>query len=167
MQSSATEKLMILIDKILKTVAATALIVMMFLTASDVACRYVFNTPILGAMELTEYMMAILVPLSIAHCAFRRSHVNVDMVVERFPEGVRRVCHVIITIISILFLLVLSWQSILNIFETYETRMTSAVLLLPTYPFVIPVAIGMVAFALIMLVQLFIPHSKEVSDGTI
>lgn len=165
MQLNRVEKVIESIVGILATVAATVLALMMFLMAADVFCRYFFNSPIPGGLELVEYMMAILVPFSIAYCALRRSHVAVDMIVERFPKAVRQVIGTITTILSVLFLGVLCWQNILNIFDSYHSNMTSAVLKLPSYPFVVPVSIGMGLFAVILVVHLLSQNKKETPHG--
>jgi TRAP-type C4-dicarboxylate transport system permease small subunit len=166
MQPIWPEKITSFVTKVLTAIAATGLILMMFLTAADVACRYLLNSPISGAMELVEYLMAIIVPFSIAYCALQKSHVAVDLIVDHFPNKLQRICHFCITIPSIGFILLISWQNYLSIFATYESKMTSAVLLIPAYPFVIPVSIGTFVFAVIMLVQLF-SKTKETSHGTI
>jgi len=111
MQLSLPEKMITFISRILTVIAATALTLMMFLTAADVLCRYFFNSPISGAMELVEYLMAIIVPFSIAYCALKNSHVAVDLIVDHFPKTLQRICHFLITIPSIGFILLICWQS--------------------------------------------------------
>ena len=167
MEPNWPEKVIILVTRVLTVIAATALTLMMFLTAADVACRYFMNKPISGAMELVEYVMAVIVPFSIAYCALIKSHVAVDLIVDHFPKKLQRICQVIVTIPSIGFILLICWQSYLSIFSTYESEITSAVLLIPAYPFVIPVAIGTLVFAGIMLVQLFTSKTKGTSHGAI
>ena len=155
------------ITGILAVIAATALTLMMFLTAADVLGRYFFNSPISGSMELVEYLMAIIVPFSIAYCALQKSHVAVDLIVDHFPKSLQKICHFFITIPSIGFILLISWQNYLSVFDVYDSKMTSAVLSIPAYPFVIPVAIGTLVYAVIMLIQLFGSKSKEASHGSI
>ncbi len=167
MQPNWPEKVITFITGILAVLAATALILMMFLTAADVFCRYFFNSPISGSMELVEYLMAIIVPFSIAYCALQKSHVAVDLIVDHFTKNLRKICHFFITIPSIAFILLISWQNYISVFDVYDSKMTSAVLMIPAYPFVIPIAIGTLVFAVIMLVQLFGSKTKETSDGTI
>jgi TRAP-type C4-dicarboxylate transport system permease small subunit len=43
----------------LNYIAAGVLAAMMFLTGVDVACRYLFNSPISGSYEITQYMIII------------------------------------------------------------------------------------------------------------
>ena len=138
----------------LATFAAAVLAIMMFLMAADVIGRYLFNAPISGGLELVEFMMAIIVPIGIAYCAFNRSHVSVDMIVDRFPARLRRILDSLTTLVSIVFIGILCWQNILNVIETYNSKMTSAVLKLPSYPFTVPVALGMGIFAVILAVHL-------------
>lgn len=138
----------------LAAVASAVLASMMFLMAADVIGRYFFNSPIPGGLELVEFMMAIIVPFGIAYCALHRSHVAVDMIVERFPRTLRLAVDTLTAIVSVVFIGILCWQNILNVFETYDSKMTSAVLKLPSYPFVVPVALGMGLFACILLVHL-------------
>ena len=138
----------------LAAVAAAVLASMMFLMAADVIGRYFFNSPIPGGLELVEFMMAIIVPFGIAYCALHRSHVAVDMIVERFPRTLRQAVDTLTTLVSVVFIAILCWQNILNVFDTYDSNMTSAVLKLPSYPFVVPVALGMGLFAGILIVHL-------------
>ena len=167
MQPHWSEKVTTFVTGVLTVIAATALILMMFLTAADVAGRFFFNSPISGAMELVEYLMAIIVPFSVAYCALKKSHVAVDLIVDHFPKSLQRICHFFVTIPAIGFILLISWQNYLSIFETYDSKMTSAVLLIPAYPFIIPIVIGTFVFAAIMVVQLFTSKTKEESHGAI
>ena len=160
------EKVTDFITRILTVIGAAALTIMMFLTAADVAGRYFFNRPISGALEVVEFLMAIIVPCCIAYCAQQRSHVAVDLIVDHFPKTARSVCHFLVTLPSIGFILLICWQNYLYIFETSESNMTSAVLQIPAYPFVIPVAVGTAVYALIMFIQLFDGKTEETSHGT-
>ena len=143
------------VTRMMTAVGAVVLAMMMFLTALDVGLRYVFNRPLVGAFELVEYMMAILIPFSIVYCAHKRGHVAVELILGQFPEKVQVCFDLVTTFLSILFVIVIAWQNFLYIHETYILGLTSAVLLIPTYPFMIPVAIGLVAFALNLMIHLF------------
>ncbi|MFH0782151.1 MAG: TRAP transporter small permease [Pseudomonadota bacterium] len=154
MHSTGIEKFIETIASCLSALAGAALAIMMFLMAVDVICRYIFNSPIPGALELIEYLMAITVPLSIAYCAAQHSHVSVEMVVERLPQPIQLGLKIIITIFSLIFIGVVDWQSIYNVVDSYDSNITSAVLQIPAYPFTVPVAIGMSFYAIFMLLQL-------------
>ncbi len=142
------------ITRILIAIGTTILALMMFLTALDVGLRYAFNRPLAGAFELVEYMMAILIPFCIVYCADQKGHVAVELILDRFPIKIQNIANIITTFITLIFVMVIAWQNILYFFEVQASNLTSAVLLIPTYPFVAPIAIGIGAFALILVVHL-------------
>lgn len=143
------------ITQVLLAIAAAVLTAMMFLTAIDVVMRYIVNRPISGAFELTEYMMAIFVPFSIAYCAEQKGHVSVELLLRKFPKSVQKSFGVLTSTLIMLFAVLISWQNILYIGETYTDKLTSAVLLIPAYPFIAPVAIGIGVYALVTMLQIF------------
>jgi TRAP-type C4-dicarboxylate transport system permease small subunit len=140
--------------RILTAIGTSILALMMFLTALDVGLRYAFNRPLAGAFELVEFMMAVLVPFCIVYCADQKGHVAVELIMDRFPKKVQQVAGIMTTFITLIFAVVIAWQNILYIFEVQASNLTSSVLLIPTYPFVAPVAIGIGAFAFILVVHL-------------
>jgi len=150
-----------LLIKVMVCLATASLAAMMFLMAADVVGRYFFNSPISGGLELVEYLMAVIVPLSIAYCALQGAHVSVELLVDRLHPAVRQVIKIFTSTLSIVFVGLISWQNFLYIGEMYRSHLTSAVLKIPTYPFVAATAVGMTVFAVVMFVQLFPRKSEE------
>ncbi|MFW2367263.1 MAG: TRAP transporter small permease [Desulforhopalus sp.] len=142
------------LSQVLIAIGAAMLAMMMFLTAVDVGLRYALNRPLAGAFELVGYMMAIFVPFSIAYCAQQKGHVAVDLIMGLFPPKVRLISEICTTFITLIFVTVIAWQNGLYFFEVKGSGLTSAVLLIPEYPFVAPTAIAFATFALILLVHL-------------
>ena len=64
---------------------------MMGLTAADVACRYIFNRPIIGVFELTEYLVLILIFSFIGYTQSQGGHVSVDLLLPRLPASYRHI----------------------------------------------------------------------------
>jgi TRAP-type C4-dicarboxylate transport system permease small subunit len=159
--ATTMQKFIAPVKNLFLVLAATSLALMMFLTALDVGLRYIFNRPISGALELVEYFMAVLVPFALTITAFKKAHIGVELIMERFSAGVRRyvacATHLAVTALYAL----ITWQSFLYIFEQQESGMTSAVLLIPNYPFVASLT---AAFALLSLIALmhFIEKLTEV-----
>lgn len=154
------------VKRIALVLATTSLAVMMFLTALDVGLRYIFNSPIPGALELVEYLMAVMVPFALTIAAFNKAHIGVELIMERFSERVRRyvacLTHLMITILYGL----VTWQSFLYIFEQQSSGMTSAVLLIPNYPFVASLAGAFALLSLITLMHLIENLTEAVSQWT-
>jgi TRAP-type C4-dicarboxylate transport system permease small subunit len=139
--------------RVTNSVAAVILVAMMFLTAMDVLLRYVFNRPISGAMEITEYMMVILVSLGLAYCAFVKGHVSVEVLTSRFsPKG-----QAILNCFTY-------WQIIKYIRLMFKSNLVSAVLHIPTFPFIAILSLGSLAFSLVLLADFLEYLSKTVNE---
>jgi TRAP-type C4-dicarboxylate transport system permease small subunit len=141
------------VKNVLLVLAAGTLALMMFLTAVDVAMRYVFNSPIPGALELVEYMMAVLVPISISITAYNKAHIGVDLIMERLPQRFQVYAAFFINLLTGLFFGVITWQCILSVGEEFGSGVTSAVLLIPEYPFVVVLAAAFVLLTFITLLH--------------
>jgi TRAP-type C4-dicarboxylate transport system permease small subunit len=150
------------IVSLLKGIAMSVLVIMMLLTALDVIFRYIFNRPIAGSIELTEFMMAIMVSFGIAYCAVMGGHVSVDIVVSLLPKKTRTIIDTITTLLSLGLFLLVTWQNVLYIKETFDSGLESPVLRLPVYPFIGTVAIGFGALCLVLLMNFFQLLSKAV-----
>lgn len=149
------------IKNIILAVASGALALMMFLTALDVAMRYLFNRPIPGGLELVEYMMAIVIPFAVTITAYRKAHIGVDLVMDRFTHATRAYVACVTTALECFLYAFITWQGYLHIAEQYHSGLTSAVLLIPHYPFVASLAM---AFSLLTLITMatFLKHLTEV-----
>ena len=135
---------------------------MMFLTASDVILRYVFNRPLVGAFDLTEYMMAIVVAFGLAYCAMMKGHVRVDLIVERFPQRAQAVIDSVTGLLSLGLFSLITWQCFVNIKLQFDSGVTSTVLLIPVFPFVGMVGIGSALLSLILLIDFLESLSRAV-----
>lgn len=164
--SNPLEKLNAGLNRFLVTIGGGVLAVMMFLTALDVVFRYVLNDPIAGSLETVEYMMGVIVPLSIAYCASQKSHVAVELIVDKLPKRSRTWLDLFVTAVTLVFVMVIAWQNILYTREIYESKLTSSVLLVPTYPFVTAVVIGFGAFTLSLIVHFAHLASDLTSEET-
>ena len=144
-----------LVARILLLMGASILSVMMFLTMADVVLRYVFGSPVSGAYEMTQYMMAIVIPFGIVYCAHEKGHVSVDVLFDLLPKRIQGVFSCITSLIVIVLFILIAWQNVLFVHETYESGLTSAVLYIPSYPFVGTIALGFVALCLVLLADFF------------
>ena len=75
--------------RIISYSAAGVLALMMFLTAADVLLRYLFNRPISGTMELTSYMMAVLVGFGLSYCALKKGLITVEIFTSRLSPRIQ------------------------------------------------------------------------------
>jgi TRAP-type C4-dicarboxylate transport system permease small subunit len=147
------KKLYLIIMGILAGIAASVLTAMMFLIMTDVVLRYVFNSPITGSYEIIQYMMAILISFAVVYCAYKRGHVSVDIVFDQLPPKPQSIVACLGSLIVLILFILIAWENVLYIKETYDQRLTSTILYIPTFPFVASVAVGFVAICLVMFIQ--------------
>lgn len=153
MTSHANHPIRRLNDLVMGTITfigCAVLTLMMLLIAADVFCRYLLNRPIAGGFEITEYFMAILVPLAIAFCEKFRGHISVDMVVSRFSEKAQLIIDSVTSLLTLLLYVLIAWQSTIYVKQIFESKLASTVLLIPTYPFVLPLALGFAILSLLL-----------------
>jgi len=151
------------VSKLLSYVGAAVLFVLMLLTTADVAGRYLFNAPITGVFEITEFSMACLVFCALAYTQSRKGHVAVDIFVSRFPPKRQRIIDIIAHMLSFIVFLLITWKSIERGIELMEYKESSAILQIPVYPFLFVVAAGCLLLSLEFLTDA-IKAIREKSD---
>lgn len=146
-------------------VGVTALTLLMLLTAVDVCLRYVFNRPITGSYELSEFMMAILVAFGLAYTAVHRGHINVDLLVTKTTLRSQAVINSVTALLSVGFFVLMTWRTMLYAEKLGADGYTSQSLAMPIYPFAYAVAFGCAILVLVLLIYLR-DQLQEVIKGT-
>jgi tripartite ATP-independent transporter DctM subunit len=138
---------------VLSYVAASILTVMMLLTAADVFLRYLFSRPVLGTVELTEFMMALLVFLALAYAQKDKEHVRVDLVVLRASPLVQSILETINGCIVLGTFCIITWR-LLKYAELIRVgQYESPTWLIPFYPFVYVAAFCSFVMCLLILTE--------------
>jgi len=132
----------------LSYLGAVALFIMMLLTAADVAGRYLFNRPILGAFELTEFLVLILIFSFLAHAQAEKTHVSVDLLVGRFSKKWQKVIGFFNHAVCLALMGLFVWMTTLRVMELKEYAEASSNLGIPKYPFAAFVVIGFAVLGL-------------------
>jgi TRAP-type C4-dicarboxylate transport system permease small subunit len=138
----------------------------MFLTFVDVLLRYIFNLPVPGATELIEFMMGIVVTFSVAYTAHKKSHIGVDLVLVHLQERTRRLIGCVTSFLTLILFVLICWQTVLLISEDYHSKLESAVLYIPVYPFIATVAVGFAILCLVLLAEFLSLLGEVVTEWT-
>lgn len=117
--------------------STTLLGLMMMLTVVDVILRYIFDRPIMGSMELTEYLMVCVGTLGLAWCALQGAHIKVELIVSRFPPRLQKVMDSFNYILLIAVSGLIASQTFVRAGTVRELGVASAMLDVPQYPFVL------------------------------
>ena len=113
MSDRATTSIGHRIDAIEETVIAVLLGAMTLLTFCNVVARYVFNSNILWALEVTVFLFAWLVLIGVSYCVKKNLHLGVDVLVNLAPQPARRFVTLAAALVCLAFSLLLlkgSWD---------------------------------------------------------
>lgn len=91
------------IDNIEETLIAFLLGAMTIATFSNVIARYVFNSNILWALELTVFLFAWLVLLGASYLIKKNAHLGVDILINNLSPNNRRILGLIAVFFCLLF----------------------------------------------------------------
>jgi len=145
-------------------VGAAVLAAMTLLAAMDVLLRYLFNSPISGALELIQYMMLIVVVSGFALCTIEKSHIRVEVLIDKCPPRMRTLLYCITSFLSFGLMVMITWQAIVYTGLLQGSNMTSPVLFIPAFPFAIVLAVAMAVFSLTLLSEFVYFLSKAVNE---
>jgi TRAP-type C4-dicarboxylate transport system permease small subunit len=117
-------------------VAFPAAVLMALLLCSflDVAGRGLFNSPLPGAVELSEMMMALLVASALPLVTAKNAHIVVDFLDPVLGPRLRRVQAVVVALFAIALLVTLAWQLWLQALDMAQHNAETAFLGLPMAP---------------------------------
>lgn len=156
------EKAVFPVSRFMLRIGQFTLVFMVLLTVTDVFLRYIFNRPILGSYELTEFMMAILVFSTIGYTMAIKGHVVVDLVFTQLPQRARDILECITSFIAFILFAIVAWRNALQAGITWERNDVTAELFIPVSPFILFVAIGVAVLSLVLFVQFVQSLSKAI-----
>ncbi len=144
------------------SVSACFLIPLMLITAADVLTRDLFNTPIPGTLELSQYLLAVFILLGLAYTQQVKAHVSVSIITSRLRPPAQFILAIMTTLISLFVFSILVWQGwVVGI----EERTVSDMLRVPQYPFRLLVAVAAFLVCLELLIDLW-ESVKKLAGGS-
>jgi TRAP-type C4-dicarboxylate transport system permease small subunit len=112
---------------------------LMLITTADVISRSFFNKPIPGVLEMSEYMLSVIILLGAAYTQQVKGHVWVDFFTVKFSKRTQMVFQVI-TDVATLF--IVSIVVCMGFSEAMEEKAVSDMLRIPQWPFKMLVSVG-------------------------
>jgi TRAP-type C4-dicarboxylate transport system permease small subunit len=112
---------------------------LMLITTGDVISRGFFNKPIPGTLELSEYMLSIIILLGAAYTQQVKGHIGVDFLTKRFSTRTQSIVEIFTTLASMFIITIMVWQGFI---EGIHEKTVSDMLRVPQWPFRLLVAVG-------------------------
>ncbi len=148
------------ISKIVNRIASGVLFFMMLLTIADVFLRKVFSQSILGTVEVTEFMMLILLFFAVTQTEILDGHVKVDLIMSRFGERTQAMTDMITQFVCFLLFGLFTWSTLVYAEKMRASGEVSQDLWLPVYPFIYVVALGCALLAFSLLIKSFMAYMR-------
>lgn len=150
------------VDNIFSYISAAFLFLMMTWIFIDVVLRTLFNAPITGTLEITgEYLLPIIVYFAISYTQKHKDHVNVDLLLEKFPKGLKKIIRLFSNLCALIIYSLLGINNFQQALESFATDTRSASLLkYPLGPALIIISIGILLFS----IRLFVESINLITD---
>jgi TRAP-type transport system small permease protein len=95
---------------VLGVLVAVLLLAMMLVTAIDVFGRYLLSSPLPGAFEITEIMLALIVFIGLPLVCLHEENISVTLLTDRFSPKGRDVHAAIVAIFCAAILVLIAWR---------------------------------------------------------
>ena len=143
-------------DRFLRALALGAGIVLLGLLGLvlfDVVMRYALRLPFLGAYEMTELAMVLIVFLALPYCAATGGHVVVDLLAPLLDRPGWRWLTVANHLAGAALLAVVAWQAALYAIGSGQRGEATNMLRIPKLPFELVTAVCTALFAVVLIAQ--------------
>jgi len=139
--------------RVLALGAGVVLLGLLGLVIFDIIMRYVLRLPFLGAYEMSELMMVLIVFLALPYCAATGGHVAVDLLAPILDRPGFRWLNALIHLAGAVLMAVIAWQATLYAFVSAARGEATNMLKIPKQPFELVTAFCAALFAIVLLVH--------------
>ncbi|MCB2225884.1 MAG: TRAP transporter large permease subunit [Desulfarculaceae bacterium] len=138
---------------VINRIGAGLILLFVGIIATDVCMRYLLNYPIPGTVELTEFVLPLVVFLSVAYAAVEQRHVGIDLFYEHLGPRARAIVNVFTSTLSVYILSVITWRLFVYGMEQYASGEAGDILGLPHWPAIMIGVLGCVILVLVLITQ--------------
>lgn len=146
------ERIVSFLTHISDRIAQLAVMVMLFLIVGNILSRVVWK-PILGTYDIAGFIGAIIVSFALGHCAIRKGHIQVELLVQRFPERIQGILGTLTGILSLFIFSLVTWQCIVLGNDMRRVGELSMSAHIPFYPYIYGIAYGCGLLSLVILID--------------
>ena len=130
------------------------MISLMMLTVVHATGRYAFNTPIEGLVELSCFMLVMIIFCSGPYTEIAKAHIVIGTLVDRFSARTQAIIDAFSYLLSLALTLIACYYTMQQAIYYIDEDYTSLILSIPHYPFVFFLAFGWLMLGLAITVRL-------------
>lgn len=135
-------------------IAGALTFAVMGLVVANVVMRYAFNSPIAGALEITESALPIMIFLAVALTQYRGGHIKVALVTQHLSPASRRVAQVIAMVAGAALFAWASWAGWRMAMQSYSFgELERGAINFPLWPVKFVVDFGLALLAVQFLID--------------
>ena len=143
-----------IVSKITRALAQAsmwAIFAITFVLVVDIILRFTTESmSLLGTYEMTELAIVVVIFLGLAVTQLDKDHIHVVMLIEKFPWRVRVFVEMVIFAFTAYLCYMLFYASVLQAQNVWRSGLTTQVLFIPHFPFVVLMAAGLIVLAIVL-----------------
>ena len=126
------------------------IVVVLILIVGNVILR-IFKLAYGGTIEWVGFFTTIATGLSLSYCAYKEGHIEIPLFTDTLPRKVQKILGYLVKTVSAAFLIFIFFRLLDYAENMRQTGQMSLTTCTPYYPFVIIVALGFLAYSLVIL----------------
>lgn len=140
-------------------------LIMVLIVTANVIGRYLFRRPLIGTVEVEEFMLLVLVFFGIGYAQTKKRHVSIATLVDRLPQKAQLVINNVTYLPSLIVFSLITWQSLVMAKKYWIKGVSSLFLEVPLSPFLCIVAVGTAVLCLVLLSDFIFSASEVLGNG--
>ena len=126
-------------------------ILMMLMNVGDVVLNKLINKNIIGAYEITQRLLMCAVFASFAYAQSKKAHINMTIVIEKFPRALRFIVFTLMSLLSVVAAGAMTWAAYIQTLDCIAKGYVTEVLYIPLWPFYVVEIIAMAIFTVTII----------------
>ena len=126
----------------IEAIGIISLLLIMVITCADVIGAKAFLRPVPGALDIVMLAQTVAVSFGVAATLSAGGHVSVEIFLMHMPPVMRRICRVVIEVLSLFLFVLILWQLAVYGHELRLDGEVSPTAQIPIYPFAYGIALA-------------------------
>lgn len=137
-------------------IAMLALSLMAVIVTGDVILRYVFNAPSKWVVEISGYLLVVIVMMGLAYTQKERGHISVDIITSRLPKAVRPWVDLVTLVMGFALTIILIYLTAGDFWTSITLKTVSdSVMAFPLAPWQAFIPVGLAILALLLIREIY------------
>jgi TRAP-type C4-dicarboxylate transport system permease small subunit len=143
-----------IIENVINAIGMVILLGMMFLGAADVISRYIFNRPILGAVEISDLMMGMVVFFGWGYTMAIEAHITVDVLFLHYPPRAKAILNFVMYLLTLVLFAFIGWKTGAIAVADWHAGKEVNVIDIPIAPFKFLISFGAIFLGLECIIHM-------------